>query len=518
MSVQQIYLLTIDVYDTDLEDVVTLRFCTGHGFTTRPDNTPANTFYDPRIITAPSLAQKVIAAWRGDAQPTYGAGEIVLNNADGELDWLIDAGLDGRAFVLKLGPILGDHDADFETVMTGTMQQPEFTMSRVIIRARDRLAQLDVPLQVIKYAGTNSGSSGVEGLPDDITGRPKPLCYGECLNVMAVPVNTTALIYQLHNGQIEAIDAVYDKGVVLTGAGDVADLAALQAASISAGQYKTCLTLGLFRLGSSPSGRITADVRGDKQGGVYAYTAGQIARRLVVDHTDIDSVDVPASVITALDTANDAVVGYFTADETTVLTALSAVLGSIGAWFAFDPVGQFSAAVLVSPAGAPVAELTDEQIINPQRQATDDEGGGLPAYRILLEYGRCWTPQSADELAAGVSDARRAFASADYRVADAVDENVLIVHPLAPELKHQSLLLDAADAQTEADRRLALYAQRRDYWLQRVPLEAVPAGLPLGAVVEMQLDRFGYDSGRLMIVLGIENSPLQGVIDLTVWG
>src|SRR5690606_4256550 len=131
---------------------------------------------------------------------------------------------------------------------------------------KDPQARLDHPLQHQLYAGTGSGEGG-----DDIKGRPKPVALGWCENVPAVLVDDVNLVYQVHFRGVESIAAVRDKGVTLTAASDRADYAALVGATIAPGAYDTCLAEGLFRLGASPEGRITADVEGDTgaSGGDY---------------------------------------------------------------------------------------------------------------------------------------------------------------------------------------------------------------------------------------------------------
>lgn len=518
MDTKLIYLVELTVYDPAIPGARQVYLCTGSGYVTKPGNSLPNVFFSPCIITPPSLSLNIFSDGRTYGRSSVGVGELVLNNADGEFDWLIDAGLDGRSFVMKLGPENGDYDNDFVAVLTGSMSQTEFSRTRVTIRLRDRQGQLDIALQANKYAGTNSGASGVEGLPSDIAGQPKPLCYGKCLNVAAVPVNTTALIYQVHDGNIQALDAVYDKGIALTGGGDVANLAALQAASISAGQYKTCLALGMFRLGATPAGRVTADVQGDKTGGTYVSSAGSIAKRILEGPGGISSADIPGAVISALNSDNNSTVGFYASSEMSVLDALDAVLGSIGAWYAFDRLGKFNASVLKAPSGTPVTIFDEANIMASEMQVTADEGRGLPAYRLMLDYGRSWTVQSGDDVAAGVNDARRAQISSQWRTVVSTDSSVKTKHLLSPEIQQQSLLIDAAAAATEAARRHALYKVRRDYWQLRVQLDQGNAQLDLGDVIEMVTSRFGYSAGRLLLITGNELDPKNNRTTLRVWG
>ena len=60
---------------------------------------------------------------------------------------------------------------------------------------------------------------------------------------------------------------------------------------------------------------------------------------------------------------------------------------------------------------------------------------------------------------------------------------------------------------------------RRDTLSLRVALDAsLAAAIDLGAVVSVQVPRYGYDSGRLMRVTSIRTDLRGGVLDLTLWG
>ena len=126
--------------------------------------------------------------------------------------------------------------------------------------------------------------------------------------------------------------------------------------------------------------------------------------------------------------------------------------------------------------------------------------------------------QSGDDVAAAVTEQRRAQISSEWRTAIATDTAVQVKHLLAPEMAQQSLIVDAGAAATEVTRRFNLYKVRRDYWQLRVQLDSSSAIIGLGDVIEMALDRFGYESGRLLAVLGNELDPKANRSTLKVWG
>jgi hypothetical protein len=522
-----VYLIEITAYDPGVPGVVTLRYGS-EGF-----SDPAGPgFFDGRLIVAPTLTRTTFAGGTTFGPIEVGFGEIRLANADGGLDDLVDYGFDGRQLRVLIGET-GDVYADFVELLVGTIQQPTFTHEEVAFRIRDRLFELDTDIQTTLYAGTNSGATGQEGLADDIKGKPKPLSYGQVDNVTPVPVNTTQLIYQYHTGSGATASAIYEGGGTITKGSDYTSLADMTTTAPSAGQARDWPGGGMFRLGSSPTLPITCDV---VEGASAAdRTAAQILERIVTGPGGIDAGDVVAGDVTALDSATAAVVGVYISEPRTVLDVLTEVANAVGAWVGFDRQGQFRMRRFAAPSGTPVATLrildrnavadsTTLDIIDVQRVATEDEGRGVPAYRYSLRYGRNWTQQRNGEMATtGISQARRAFLAEDWRTAVDTDASVQTAHLKAIELEADSLIVAEAAAATEAARRLDLYSVRRDRLVIRTFLSpAMAEVVDLGAVVSVEMPRYGYDAGRLMTVIGIslgqDPAGRPDIVDLDLWG
>lgn len=119
-------------------------------------------------------------------------------------------------------------------------------------------AQLDRDLLTLEYAGTG----GAEG-ELNIKGKLKPRVIGNCISVDPVLVDSVYWIYQVHAyGTISNI-SVYEYGQSLDPAknkGNASDYATLKNMTLVPGEWATCSTLGMFRLGGAPSKRISADV------------------------------------------------------------------------------------------------------------------------------------------------------------------------------------------------------------------------------------------------------------------
>ena len=330
-----------------------------------------------------------------------------------------------------------------------------------------------------------------------LEGRPKPLCFGKCLNVTPVQVNPALLLYQVHDGPIQAIDAVYNRGVALSGA-----------------QYTVDLLRGTFTLLQSPgdAGVITADVRGDTLGG-YVSTVAGIVRRVVATYGPLTTADLDTASFTALDTANPAVVGLYMADQRATLEALDELVNSIGAFYGFDRSGKFEVGLFLAPAAGPPAAAAFGPVEILEIEALPTE---LPVWRQRVGYERNWTVQTSDSLAGAVTEARKAFLAEDVRLAVATDETVKTKFLLAldPE-PWPTLLADQAAAQTEANRLLTLYGQRRDMY--RVTVKTQPYRLELGDQVDLDYTRFGLTARRFRIV-GLEERADVNRVTMELWG
>jgi hypothetical protein len=238
-----LYLAEIIAYDPALGTTTTLRYSTGRGFVTGPAETPANTFYDPRILQPAVIRRDCFTAGASRGRSRVGYGDLVLLNGDGALDDLLTYGFDGRAITIRRGAEGAAYPSGFTTVLVGTILTAEFTHDRITFKLRDRQAETQVPLQANKYAGDNVLPDGLEGTADDLKGKPKPLCFGVVKNVAAVLVNISKLIYQVNDGAINSLDDVYDRGVRLTGG-----IRSVAARSGPSGSYAACYSpeLGLF--------------------------------------------------------------------------------------------------------------------------------------------------------------------------------------------------------------------------------------------------------------------------------
>lgn len=497
-------------------------------FNSLPSDTPANQHYKVRIMNPGNYSRSLFSPGTTSGDVSVGYGYIELVNMDGELDELRDYAFDGYSLriltISRLRPVYVEASKLFD----GTMEQVELSWESARVLIRDRLAELDKALQTALFAGTTiaGGMNEAEGQPDDLKGKPKPLCYGAPAQIVPSPANSFDLIYSAGADGLDAITEVRDKGVLLTASGnDYATIASLRTASIPSGQYATVKALGLFRLSSSPQGQVTcAPVKGLN---AAARTAAKLARLVLLKAGFVENTHFLASDITALDALNPAEVGYYVeAEEVTTLDVVRKILGSIGAAIVPNRLGVFRLVRFAAPSGYPVLTLTDADLLTTGDQgqkaidqlATGDEGKGVPAWKVSVKYRRNWSVMTNNDLASvNVTAPFRSFATEEWRTAVASDTGVKTKHKLSPELTFETFLVSEAAAQAEANRLLALHSVRRERF--KVTVKSwMAAPLDLGSVVRLQINRFGLSLGRDFTVIGITENYQTGNTTLDLWG
>lgn len=143
--------------------------------------------------------------------------------------------------------------------------------TEMTIPLRDASYWLERPLLRSTYGGNGQydGNSALVGTLKPLiigagtkVGVSFPQYDGPVSNVTPVLIDPAGLIYQVNDGPIGRIAALYEGGHSggWPNAGDVADF--YDGSSTPAGQYRTCLARGCIQLGSQPTYAITLDVNG----------------------------------------------------------------------------------------------------------------------------------------------------------------------------------------------------------------------------------------------------------------
>ena len=505
-ALEDIYLY-VDASSSVVADFEYVIYVGTRWFATSPTDTPPNRPFRGTLLEPLNFRRSILGSTMGVY--STGDGRLVIDNADAYYDNLIQLyGVDGRDITIKVGRTT-DAYVDRPIIFKGTAADWNVNEQTVSFALRDFSYKLNVPAQPNLYGGTGGSDGG-----SDLAKKRKPRAFGYVRNITPAFVVPSLLIYQVHDGAVNDVSAVYDRGTALTRGSDYATYALLAAATISAGQYGTSLAEGFFKLGSQPAGTVTADVQGDGGDSNFRYTTGDIVRQLISSTTSlVDPTDLNTTSFTNLNTTQPAAVGYYLGPDATetVADVIANLMGGIGGWGGFRRDGTFEVKIFTAPSGNAEATYTRLDIIDLVREPLPD--GTIPPWRQRVPYQRAWTVQT--DLAGSVSASHKAFVADPFRLAEASNTTIKIDHPFARDPEPVQAYFDAqADAETEATRLLNLYKTVRALYRMKLPRRALT--LDLGDPIQVTYPRWDLSTGRLMRVVEINENlspPSPGTID-----
>lgn len=484
---------------------LTTTYLSDAGFITEPSDNPSSQYFIAQVDNPLQYETSILSGDQfGSGNQSFGS--IVITNGNGRLDYLNDYSWGNRRVVIKAGT-KGFTYNQFATVFNGSANGIEADEERITITVRDNRVKTDQLLVPNIYAGTGELEGGA-----DLATKPKPLCYGVVNNIEPVLVDAVNLIYQIHDGSINAVISVRDSGVTLSYGGDVTNI---QTATVSAGFFKTDLSKGYIKLGSTPAGRITADAQGENGYTGYVSKVGDIVKRIVqtrLGSASLNDTDIDGGSLNRLSLAIPGPVGIYINDRVSASTVIDELITQIGAYWTFTRQGQLVADIVDEPA-------TETYTITPD----DIEENGIrvantiaPAWRISVGYAPAFTVQNADELAGGTTAIDRAFVSEEYRYVSMQDDVVRAQNTQAVELVFKTKLALKADAQALLSRLIRIYSKKRR--VIQVPVYRALFRLYIGSTVKLVYDRFGLTAGSNLLVVGISEDAETGLTTLDLWG
>jgi hypothetical protein len=483
------YLAILKPYDIDGAAVETLYY-SGEGFITEPTDTPANQFFEPRLVEPISFTRSMFSQGKIGGFSTPGFGNLVLTNADGELDDYANYAWNGREVEIKVGEA-GSTYSNYYTIFKGTSKAVEFDDLYVKIILRDQQDDFAIDFPNSFYAGTggNEGSANLEG-------KPKPLCFGEVFNIEPVLVDSTNRVYQVHNGAIESVVAVYEGGVALTLTTD----------------YTVDATNGRFTLVADPTQKITADIKGAKPSSTYIDAAGKIIREIVTTYGGLtDPGDLDTAAFTAMETANSSAVGIYINEQRKMQDVLDELANTVGAFYGFDRDGKFTLARIELGSGTADAEYDSTNIIEITRLAPE-----IPSYRVTVDYKKNNSVMSESDFGASITAAQRDYLVRESLFEVASDSGVVTKYPNSQTLAVPALFAATSPASTEATRLLNIYKVQREIY--RIKVKVSPYTLKLNDVVKITFNRYNLASGKLFRVISITEDAAVNEIELELWG
>lgn len=534
----RVYLAEIQCYDPTISSTRTLCHATGSGYlcgetnfatrvsggyrmraggghVMRAASLQASEFYEPTLIQPAAMSCSIPADAVGGAL-TGGYSELTLDNTDGSLDYLRDYYFDGYTITIKSGY----DNAAYSTFVTRTIAilagQPTFGRSTVTFRLQSRIESLNTPLQTLIYGGTNVLPNGLDGTPDDLKGKRRPLIFGRVAAFTPEVVNTSLLIYEVSTGACDDIINAYDSGAYLNRGAEYTDLAAFQAATVAAGSfavYKAGPTY--IKLGQKPFGTLALCVA--EKWDYTLITAAAIVKRVLqlAGYTAADWIDADFA---ALDAVNAGSCGIVVEPDETVASVIARLCGAVGAWFTFNALNKFRIGRLDAPAATASITITDDDIDAPG--AEGQSSAQVALRRVTMQGDINYAVQQPSALAGSVVTANRtAWWGAESRDQESYNSVVHSTRLLAKEGVYRSVQNGISTLSAEGSRRLDLFSGRRDPI--QLPLTGVDDwldALDFGMTVNLQSDRAGYSAGRHMVVVGLDPNLAKNKLDVTLWG
>lgn len=476
---------------------------------TRPTDTPSSTpFYDGLI--QPLSFRRSIMTGDGFGGLIRASGEATIDNTRGDFDYLMPLyTMDGTEVELRYGRRADPYNFYYQ-MMRGFAGVHNVGRRVLRVPISDLSRRLDMPISDVSYAGTG----GVEG-GKDLLGKRKPIALGWCENVTPTTLDESLLLYQVHNGQVEDISAVYANGLPLTYDTDYADSAALVSASVSSGQYATCLAEGMFKIGNRDDELITADVQGANDGG-FSSTVGEIVRRIAI-MAGVSSFDELAFAAFEVDHGYEAG-RYFAHGHTVTFAEAMSLVAGFGVYFGHRRDGLFTIG-LMKAAGSPSLRIKTIDILDDggvDREPLPDALNPAP-WIWRVPWGRNNTVQNGPSVAGAVSSARKTWLAEEERLAVAENPARKAHDPFPRDRSpvHGSLR-NEADALAYAQHLLALYGVTRS--LYRVPIDQRGFGLDLNKSIRVTHNRIDLTEGRTLSIVDIDEDARTGRVQIIGFG
>ena len=497
--------------------------------------------FRPRLISFANFRRDVVADGRTFGRSETNGGTLYVANPDGFYDGWIDYGFGGDAQLLLLDKSSPDY-GNAVSFVGAKIRRLEMSFREISVHITDRAGETDLDFQTTVYLGTNSGGTGVEGLPNDLQGQPKPDALGVVKQVPVNWANETALVAHLDSERISAIadGEVYDGLVGLTRGTAHASLAALLGASPSAGNFDYYLggdeDGAYIKLGSQPQYNVTADYDGKAPAGTFNRTPAALFNWILQSRAGVEYQDISQDDLDDLTTNAPYDLGMYFARPVPIREPLDFIAMSLpGYWFVdrnnsyrikrlLDPSLQSATITLKVKKPTGISKADDGDIVNIQKLSINDAGGGVPAWSVRVRYQPIGQVTELGFDTAS-TQAIRSTSKYEWRSVVVQDTTISALNPMAIEMEFDTALVDEADAETVAAQLLSLYGVRRDRFRVTVRLtQALARSIDLGVVVSLQFPRFDLTNGKNFVVLGLRyrgvdaDEVSQDMIELDLWG
>lgn len=474
-SQDAVKLILVEVEDVLVNGVPTPFYFSNRTFISAPTDSPANIVYDPSVSGGVTFSESLNL----DGTASVGFGDIELINLDGSRDVLLNHVWVNRSVSVYMGDPRFTK-SDFRLIFKGHIDnlcsRTQGSLNMVIM---DRLAKLAVPLSKTTIPDTE--------------GTLNPLTFGECFNVPAVLSSPGLLEYTVHTSQIEDVIEVRDNGYPVKVTKDLAN--------------------GKFKLDQAPYGKITASVQGSSFP-AYTNNVAELISRIITDYGPDSSkllTDIDYTNFANFAAENPQPVGLFVSSEVTKLEVCQRLAASVGGSLTCSSQGKIKIVKLELPASGAITEVYPTDMLEDTFSVVDK-----PSVKAAIRLNYClnWY-QHTEDIAAGIVPSNINIFKSNWYSADSANTAVAATYEL-PSIgfSEDSLMLTQADADNEADRRLALWSTQR-YVYEAIYFPHLML-TELGDSIKIYNYRFGLDAGKTGTVVRIERDWFNSRIRIGV--
>lgn len=253
---------------------------------------------------------------------------------------------------------------------------------RIRLTLRPDDAWLDRPV-----LGLYAGTGGLEG-PATLKGAVKPLSLGAPKYLPPQLIDTVQNVWQYHGGEAGGVVAALDRLVRYPASlGNEASLAALIAAPIAPGSFRTCDAQGLIRFGAPPAGPLTLIVEGGRWDAAQPRRAGALIRRVAL-LAGATAAQIDAANLALLDSAAPYNLSLYVSAQTTARELIARIAASVNGLARISLLGQLE--VVLPEIGAPLMTLAADGSAEPQVSGLELLETGAPTWKQQMAGNVCW--------------------------------------------------------------------------------------------------------------------------------
>lgn len=431
---------------------------------------PYNQPYDDVLVSDLEMSRRMSEAFTG--QSTVERGDYTIAN-DGSRDDLLGYWFKGQKVKIYLGSPGWARD-EFRLIADYICDGIQASLDDITFKIRDKSQRLNKPFVRPEL---NAGPT-----PE----AKSPLLFGKVFNAKPALIDVASHRWQIHPGAVAAISEARDNGIVIS---DTPNLSA-----------------GYTELVINDYGEITLDVERQPS------SCMGVAQDILTNYAGIGVSEIDGASVSSLEASAPFTVGLYVDSDQTMLAALDQVMSSAGGYWHFNRLGVFKVGRLNAPTGSPIRELFPDDIAEDGLQVRREIE---PAPKLSIGYQKNHTVQTGS-VANLVADDFKERLGREYSSASAENGAVPGLYPDAVELPETpTLLVNQADAQSEANRRAAINAE--PHRVYEVAAFGLGLDINLGDEIRIHYPGHGFENGLDCIVVAVRDRPAFGETILEIW-